>query len=80
MGTMAATKLVGQFMHPLIQQDTENDDPWQRNYYQPPQLKKLVPRTYPLVTFDHLFRIQNMYLPSYSRAMGLELSSIALHY
>ena len=46
---MEGTQLVGEFMHPLIDQNTENDDPWQRNYYQPPQLKKLVPRTFPLI-------------------------------
>jgi hypothetical protein len=36
-------------MLPVIDQDTKNDDPWQRNYYQPPQLKKFVPRTFPLI-------------------------------
>ena len=49
MDPIEGTQLVGQFMHPLIHQDTENDDPWQRNYYQPPQFKKLVPRTFPLI-------------------------------
>ncbi|KAI9743131.1 MAG: hypothetical protein M1818_003426 [Claussenomyces sp. TS43310] len=48
MGSMEGTQVVGQFTHPLIAEDTKNDDPWQRNYYQPPQLKKLVPRTFPL--------------------------------
>ena len=49
MGSAEAPQLVGEFMYPLIDQDTENDDPWQRNYYQPPKLKKLVPRTSPLI-------------------------------
>jgi hypothetical protein len=40
---------VGQYMHPVINQYTNNDDPWQRNYFAPPQFKKLVPRNYPLI-------------------------------
>lgn len=48
MGSPEGTQVLGQFMHPLIDQDTKNDDPWHRNYYQPPQLKKLIPRTFPL--------------------------------
>ena len=42
-------QVVGQFMHPLIDPDAKKDDPWQRNYFQPPQLKKLVPRSFSLV-------------------------------
>jgi hypothetical protein len=49
MGSMLDTQVIGQFMHPLIDADTKNYDPWQRNYFQPPQLKNLVPRTYPLI-------------------------------
>jgi hypothetical protein len=49
MGSVGGAPLEGQFMQPVINAETENDDPWKRNYFQPPQLKKLVPRTYPLI-------------------------------
>lgn len=48
MASTTGTKVTGQYMHPVIDQDTQNDDPWQRNYFAPPQFKNLVPRTYPL--------------------------------
>ena len=41
--------VMGQYMHPLITEDTTNGDPWQRNYSAPPALKPLVPRSYPLI-------------------------------
>jgi hypothetical protein len=49
MGSTTDTQVVGQYMHPVIDQNTKNDDPWQRNYFAPPELKNLVPRTYPLI-------------------------------
>jgi hypothetical protein len=50
MGSVEISKqVVGTFMLPIIDQDTKNDDPWQRNYYQPPQLKKFAPRAFPLI-------------------------------
>lgn len=49
MGSIEGAQVQGQFMQPLINAETENDDPWKRNYFQPPQLKKLVARTYPLI-------------------------------
>lgn len=36
----------GQYMHPVIDQQPKAGDPWQKNYYQPPPLGELVPRTY----------------------------------
>ena len=49
MGSTTGTQIVGQYMHPVVHQNTKNDDPWQRNYFAPPQFKNLVPRTYPLI-------------------------------
>jgi hypothetical protein len=49
MGPIPEAQNVGQFMHPVIDQDMANDNPWQRNYFQPPKLKKLVPRTFTLI-------------------------------
>lgn len=49
MGTIQDTKLVGEFMHPLIGPESTNGDPWKRNYGQPPVIGKLVPRTVPLI-------------------------------
>ena len=49
MGSIEGLQIVGQYMHPLIDQDTKNNDPWQRNYFQPPKFEKLVPRTSPLI-------------------------------
>jgi hypothetical protein len=62
MGSIEDTPVVGQFMLPLIDQDTKKDDPWQRNYYQPPQLKKLVPRTF-LLTDIRPYISDPKYLP-----------------
>lgn len=43
--------IVGQFMLPFIKEDSKNNDPWQRNYGQPPTTitSDLVPRDYPLI-------------------------------
>ena len=52
MGSTGDTPVVvGQYMLPLIDDQTENDHPWQRNYGQPPRTlgANLVPRSYPLV-------------------------------
>ena len=52
MGSMGdVTPLVGQYMLPFITENTVNDDPWQRNYGQPPKTLQadLVPRSYPLI-------------------------------
>jgi hypothetical protein len=49
MSSVGGPQLIGQFMHPIIDSDTQNDDPWRRNYFQPPQFKKLVPRNAPLI-------------------------------
>ncbi|KAK5997677.1 Gibberellin cluster GA4 desaturase [Cladobotryum mycophilum] len=43
------TQIVGQYMHPVIDQTTKNEDPWRRNYFQPPPFKNLVPRKFPLI-------------------------------
>ncbi|KUJ09899.1 uncharacterized protein LY89DRAFT_723764 [Mollisia scopiformis] len=49
MGSLDKEPTVGQFMIRLVEADTKDDDPWQRNYFAPPQNMKLVPRSYPLI-------------------------------
>lgn len=48
--------VIGQYMLPFIDEHTKNDDPWQRNYGQPPKTLQanLVPRSYPLVDIRSL--------------------------
>ncbi|KAI9838970.1 MAG: hypothetical protein M1819_004178 [Sarea resinae] len=60
---MVGTPLEGQFMQPLIDENTQNDDPWQRNYFAPPPMKKLVPRTHPLIDIRPSFSDPN-YVPA----------------
>ena len=48
MGSLDEPQVVGQYMHPVIDEQTRDDDPWQRNYFAPPAMKNLVPRNYPL--------------------------------
>jgi hypothetical protein len=47
--TESITEVVGQFMHPIIDQSSKNGEPWQRNYGAPPPMGDLVPRTSPLI-------------------------------
>ena len=52
MGSIADTPAVtGQYMLPFIHEGSKNNDPWQRNYGQPPTTitSDLVPRNYPLI-------------------------------
>lgn len=50
MGSMGETSVVvGQYMHPVIDDNTPDSDPWQRGYYVPPPHNTLVPRSYPLI-------------------------------
>lgn len=41
--------VMGQYMHPVIDQNSKSSDPWQRNYGAPPPMGDLVPRTSPLI-------------------------------
>jgi hypothetical protein len=43
--------VIGQYMLPFIHEDSKNNDPWQRNYGQPPTTvtSDLVARSYPLI-------------------------------
>lgn len=57
MGSIGDTAgVVGQYMLPFIDERTKNDDPWQRNYGQPPKTLQevLVSRSYPLVDIRSL--------------------------
>lgn len=49
MNSTKSSNIEGQYMHPVIDRSTENSDPWQRNYFQPPPFKTLVPRLAPLI-------------------------------
>jgi hypothetical protein len=52
MGSIGETPaVIGQYMLPFIHEDSKNNDPWQRNYGQPPTTitSDLVPRSYPLI-------------------------------
>ncbi|RFU29637.1 hypothetical protein B7463_g6718, partial [Scytalidium lignicola] len=49
MGSTEDVQPVGQFTHPVIDHDTKNNDPWQRPYFIPPRMGKLVPRSSPLI-------------------------------
>lgn len=80
MGSMLDTRLIGQFMHPLIDVDTKNDDPWQRNYFQPPQLKNLVPRTYPLIDIRPSVSDPNYVPAELLKSHGFVLSTILLYW
>jgi hypothetical protein len=48
--------IIGQYTLLFIDEHTKNDDPWQRNYGQPPKnlQEVLVSRSYPLVNFRSL--------------------------
>ena len=41
--------VIGEYMLPIITPETSNGDPWQRNYFAPPQHLDLVKRRYPLI-------------------------------
>lgn len=49
MNSIQSKNVEGEYMHPVIDHSTKNSDPWQRNYFQPPPFKNLVPRTAPLI-------------------------------
>lgn len=49
MGSGKEASVIGEFTHPIIDEKTEEYDPWQRNYFQPPPLNRLVQRKYPLI-------------------------------
>ena len=52
MGSIGETAVVvGQYMLPFIDKDSKNNDPWERNYGQPPTTvtSDLVPRSYALI-------------------------------
>ncbi|KAH8697865.1 GA4 desaturase [Talaromyces proteolyticus] len=41
--------LLGKFTIPVIDEDAKNDNPWHRNYHQPPRFKKLEPHSFPVL-------------------------------
>ncbi|KAF7193060.1 Gibberellin cluster GA4 desaturase [Pseudocercospora fuligena] len=51
MGSIEEAKppVIGEYMLPIITPSTSNGDPWQRNYFAPPQHLDLVKRKYPLI-------------------------------
>ena len=47
-GELAKAVVWGEYHQPVITEDTDNGDPWQRAYFVPPTLTPLVPRKYQL--------------------------------
>lgn len=55
--------VVGEYFHAVICPDTENGDPWKRNYFAPPQHLELATRKYPLIDVRPLLE-QKDYSPA----------------
>ncbi|KID74326.1 Gibberellin cluster GA4 desaturase [Metarhizium brunneum] len=47
--TNGSSQVLGEYMHPVVNPNSDRGDPWQRSYGAPPPVGDLVPRTSPLI-------------------------------